>query len=193
MSSVRVARLACSLIVLLAAASRCPAEEPGIVKLESDTGQGSGVVIRREYPPTGGENHIILTANHVVRKDATTIDGATGTVIARDPDADLALVSVQLPRKREMYWYAPKWFNPVGKATLYGFPGGKYEVQNCTVDENGDLSCKVRAGGSGGPLFKDNYIVGILTRYHGVATSKQIYAFLGKHGYLSVFEPEEPK
>jgi hypothetical protein len=191
MSRVRAARVACSLIVLLAAASTSPADEPGIVKIESD-GQGSGVVLYRQTSKDGME-HVILTANHVVRLETATIDGATGRVVARDKDADLAIVLVRLPKDRQMSWYAPKWLNPVGKAKLYGFPAGKYEEQDCTVDEKGELSCQVRAGGSGGPLFKDGYVIGILTRYHGVATSKQIYAFLDKHGYRSVFEPEEPK
>ncbi len=195
MSSVRAAHFACSLIFLLAAASFClaeePAKEPGIVKLVGDK-QGSGVVLYREIGP-GGEDHIILTANHVMPNDTTTIDGATATIIARDTDADLALVRVKLPKQRQMHWYPPKWLDPVGKARLFGFPGGTYTSQDCTVDEKGDLSCKVEAGGSGGPLFKDGYVVGILTRYHGVATAPQIRAFLGKHNYLAVFEPKEPK
>jgi hypothetical protein len=192
MSSVRSARIACSLIVLLAAASAIQAHEPPFVLIRSDGKQGSGVVLYREYGPDG-VRHVILTANHVVPDDNATIDGATGKVVARDKDSDLAIVRIELPKTREILWYPPKWMKMAGKAKLHGFPGGEYEVKDCTVDANGDLDCKVRGGGSGGPLMNDGYVVGILTRYHGVATSKQIHDFLGKHNFLSFFEPKEPK
>ena len=55
------------------------------------------------------------------------------------------------------YFVATNRIPSTGKAVLYGYPGNEYSTQDCTVDDKGDLSCKVRAGGSGGPLIKGDY------------------------------------
>lgn len=188
--SARSLRAAVFLLILLAP-GRCLAVGPGVLMLRDDSNQGSGVAICRVWYDDS-EYHIVLTANHVMRKDTTTVDGASAVVVARDPSADLALVKVKLPTKHEIRRVAPPWFQPVGRSILHGFPDGSYEAQDCNVDGRGDLSCQVRGGGSGGPLLKDGYIVGVLIRYHGVATLQQIRAFLDRERFLPHFEPEPP-
>ncbi|GEM_PF-6169967 len=160
-----------------------------VVHLKGNRANGSGAVIGIDSHKEGVKKHyLILTAYHVMKDNIVTIDGNPVTLIAKDENTDLALAKVPLPDSAG-YFLATKAIPSTGKAVLYGYPGSEYSTQDCTVDEKGDLSCKVRAGGSGGPLIKGHYfVVGVLTRYHGVATRDQIEALINAAGYSWLFQ-----
>ncbi|MFO0966137.1 MAG: serine protease [Gemmataceae bacterium] len=155
-----------------------------VVHLKGDRAYGSGAVIGIEKHQVGvPKQDLVLTAWHVMKNNTVTIDGHPATLIAKDEKADLALVRVS-GLDTAGYFVGTKGIPATGKAVLHGFPGNSYSAEDCSVDEKGDLSIKVRAGGSGGPLVKGHYfVIGVLTRYHGVATRDQIDAFLNSCGY----------
>jgi hypothetical protein len=177
----RLVAILATLVFFLQAGQPAQAQ---VVHIKGNRANGSGAVIGIDVPREGVKKHyLVLTAYHVMKDNTVTIDGQPVTLIAKDEKTDLALVKVA-GIDSAAYFVATDRIPATGKAVLYGFPGNKYSTQECTVDEKGDLSCKVHAGGSGGPLIKGNYfLIGVLTRFHGVATRSQIEAFLTTCGY----------
>ena len=166
-----------------------PETEAQVVRLKGDRANGSGAVIGNDKHKEGVKRHVlVLTAYHVLKDNTVTIHGNPVTLIAKDEKTDLALVKV-LDFDSGGYFIAHKGMSSTGKAVLYGYPSGEFSAQDCTVDEKGDLSCKVRAGGSGGPLVMGrHFVVGVLTRYHGVATRNQIETLINDAGYGWLFQ-----
>lgn len=139
-----------------------------LVSVSSPSGRGSGVAVGP---------HTVLTALHVVG-DANSVglvdykgDKHTGTVlsIGRHPDIDVAVIQTEsrLPNYVEFSCEVPKQGsrvvisgNPmsVSKMVTRGFVGQNHTARNKPVP----LDVSVGPGNSGGPVFHDGKVVGIL-------------------------------
>jgi S1-C subfamily serine protease len=121
-------------------------------------------------------NNVVITCNHVVKdsKDGqievmfTNWDVVLGKVTAVDKDYDLALITLNVPRKE-----LPARFGPapsVGDTlTIQGFGYGPYLAQTGTyksIDKTEKWGiikgAQARSGDSGGPVIKDGRFVGVL-------------------------------
>jgi serine protease Do len=148
--------------------------------LQTETGMGTGFGISQE-------GHI-LTCNHVVPEELVTLMSATGdrsstSVLARDPDADLALLKIENLLFQPLAFSDPSGIAEGQTVFALGHPLGfdftvsRGVVSNRSRVRNGiqyvQTDAPLNSGNSGGPIINDRgEVIGVAVA--GIAESQGI-------------------